>query len=488
VSRRIALAACAGLAFVALEVAADLVRPVPLDAAITPIAALATAAGLAAAMAAVTALSGRLGARAVLPAALLWAAVWGPDGARASGALEAGVEWAGWVPVALIALLGVKAPRAALVLGVLGALWIPALRDRGGGAQVSEVAPAGPNVLVITVDTLRADAAGWRERVTPPAEWAVFTQAISPAPWTLPAMHSLLTAEGVVEHGGGLRLGADTYSRRHPRAETWIETLRSRGYRTEALVSNPHIRRNNGFDDGFSAWSHADSSRRPLALWHSLERRQARMTGRRAPLLRSADARLTEAALRRIRDVERPTLLWVHLMGVHEYARDRPGDTPREVLRAAYAQAVSENRERLSALTDAAQGWVVALTSDHGEAFWEAGWRGHGRGLHDPELRVPLALRGPSVIPGERPGLVTTADLGPTLVELTSGEPAPGRHLWIAQDSVDVGGVRREPERFSRRDGDGRYTARDGAVPAGAPEELDADVLRALRAMGYVEP
>jgi len=97
----------------------------------------------------------------------------------------------------------------------------------------------------------------------------------------------------------------------------------------------------------------------------------------------------------------------------------------------------------------------VAVTGDHGEAFGEPGYAGHGLGLSDAELLVPLALCGPGIAPGVVEGQVAVADLGAALAGLAGIAPLPDP-LLRPRDRVAVGGLRQGVQAFGwRRAGGG---------------------------------
>lgn len=492
-------AAGAGLGYALVEAATARARGWPLDPAVAIWSALALALGLGLLHAGLAAALSRWSARAaaVLPAAL-WAAVWAPEAARAAG-----------LPAALGALaplaFGLAAWRAPLVvlLGLLGGLAIPLARPSlEGPAGPAGEGRGGANLLLVTVDTVRADAGlldgpyAPGDPRAPEAGLSRAALAIAPAPWTLPSMFSLMSGLTVAEHGGGLPAegGFSAPARRGP----WLaERLRAGGYETVAVVSNPHLRANLGFAEGFSRWMHDDDAREPLLLLGQLARWRERLTGRVSALRQGRDERLLRAALAELaRPVERPRFLWVHLLGPHEYRRapERPpeGWSPETnvtpVLQQAYAGNVAAARARLGALLAAAPGWGVAITADHGEAFGEGGHQGHGHALQDAELAVPLGLRPPGAREGRTlAGPLGTVDLAHTMlgwVGLADG--FPGRDLLAAEPApVVVGGVRREAGAFAVRGLDGRYTPITAERAPGPARAFEADQRRALEALGY---
>jgi hypothetical protein len=410
--------------------------------------------------------------------ALAWAAVWLPELCRAAERSPL------WSLLALPALLLCRRPRLLVGLSLLGALALPGLRSRG---LAPGKAPPGFPLLLISVDTVRADAGlteGLAER-----GYAVYPEAISAGPWTLPAMHSLFAGGGPAEHGGGLPLRGG-YSQRRPEARSWVLQLQVAGWQTEALICNPHLRRDNGFAQGFDAWQHADEAREKLLLLQLFEGWRHRLGGPLPRSRRLRDTLLVEEALRRLHQGGR-RFLWLHLLAPHEYARDVedpppgwvPGTRDLGLQRAAYARAVERSRQHILALDEAAgPEAVVAVLADHGEAFSEGPDHGHGHSFSLDELAVPLALRQPGKPGGLRPGLHSTTDLGPALLAAVG----IGGAALAPRKEVPVGGLRRGEPRV------GRWTAfgfqPDPSPSIGPLEEAPLGLGPRLQALGYAEP
>ena len=463
-----------------------------------------------------------LGLRAArVPGAVLaaWAAVWGPHTSRA---LEAG-SLLGLPAPALVLGATLVHPGAGLALGIVGGglgpvllrrlRWAPrwsALPDAGaaGGAPASGLA-------LLTVDTVRADAELLEhEAFGSGAGWARHPEALSAAPWTLPAMQSLFTGLSVASHGGGLPTG-EGYTA--VRAELpWLpQTLSAAGVHTTALVCNPHLRPELGFAEGFDRYLHSDDAREPFVALHGLRERWHVLRGTVPPVRSGRDARIAELAAAELAAGPvldgRPRLLWVHLLSPHEYRRApevpppgwRPagssgseeggeqGSDPDEVvLRAAYAGNIAATRARLVALDAAAADWSVVITSDHGEAMGEGGHWGHGRALQEAELRVPLGLRGPrgSEPPALPEAPVGTASLAGLVQGLLLEGAFPEPEAWTHQGELAVGGVRRDARAFARRSLRGTYAAVPPPELTGVSAPLEPGLEAALEALGYTEP
>jgi arylsulfatase A-like enzyme len=358
-------------------------------------------------------------------------------------------------------------------------------------------------LLLITVDTVRSDArllneGRWKIETpfSPMQGWTHFTQAISSAPWTLPSLHSLMSSLPVREHGGGLPTALGE-SRRVPEALPFPYVLQQSGYETWAVVSNPHISVEHGFADGFDHWIHSDRAVEPLLIVHQWARWRERITGVVSELRHSRDERIVEHVLKILgASSERPKFVWVHLLSPHEYTRDPAtpidgwsvGVRDPEVLQASYAANVVKTRMNVHRLASAASGWVVAVTSDHGESLGENGKWGHGRTLSDVELHVPLAIRRPNTQGGVDDDPVSVADLGHTLLAMAgAARHFPGQNLHTPRQlPIEVGGVRGDGGQFAARNMNGKYIARKQGV-VGPGVRVSDESLERLESIGYVD-
>lgn len=306
-----------------------------------------------------------------------------------------------------------------------------------GGLACGPGAPA-PNLLLVVVDTLRADhcSAYGYARDTTPALRALAGQGVrvetaySPLPATGPTHASLFTglpplAHGVVKNGLALA----------PSLPTLAERLRERGYRTGAVVSSFALAAKFGYARGFDEYQDDfDPQRSTLGFreWegHAVPEgfdRRARPTTRRA-------LRWLEAAA----DDPRPFFLFVHYFDPHDPylppARFRrwQGETPRGRAIAAYDGEVAYADHELGRLLAALEGrglardTLVVVTGDHGEGLLDHGYMFHDIQLKEEALRVPLVLR----LPGRLPAgallhvPVSLVDLSPALLALLSGTSA----------------------------------------------------------------
>ncbi len=315
-----------------------------------------------------------------------------------------------------------------------------------------------PDVLLITIDTLRADRLGvygYPLDTSPhidalAAQGAVFDRAIAAAGRTTPAHASIFTSRYVRGHTIGFRNG-DSELRG---GATLAEIFSDAGYATGAFVGNILLAGRLGFARGFDVYD--DDLTTP-------ERNRPRVVERRAD-------DTTDRALRWLAQAtERPTFLWVHYQDPHgPYTPPAPFDTHFEIaapadepeLRLAGVggrlpryQAIDGLRRPsdyeelycgeiayvdraigrlLSAFDARGRAAVVLLTADHGESLGEEGHYFKHTHTTTPDVaHVPLILRAPGIAPQRRGELVSHVDVLPTLLEL-AGLPLPADAAGIA--------------------------------------------------------
>ncbi|MCW5890326.1 MAG: sulfatase-like hydrolase/transferase [bacterium] len=291
--------------------------------------------------------------------------------------------------------------------------------------------PARPNVLLVTLDTTRADRLGcygWRRAETPALDGLArdgvrFDAAYASSPMTLPSHATLFTGLEPPEHG--LRLNGQ--SRLPDGVPTLASRLHEQGYRTGGFVAAFVLDRRFGLDRGFEVYDDALGDALPQVV------------PERLALHRRGDA-VVDAALGWLDEAARgpaPFLAWVHLYDPH--APDHPhGDAG-----ASYDGEVAfmdRQVARLLAFLERrglARRTLVVAVADHGEGLGDHGDAEHGFLLDEEVLRVPLLVRWPGVVArGHAVGaLVTTRDLAPTILDLTGSPPlaaSGGRSLRAA--------------------------------------------------------
>lgn len=294
--------------------------------------------------------------------------------------------------------------------------------------------PAGPNLLLITLDTARADrfgCYGYQRAVTPnidrlAGEGVLFEEAFTPVPLTVSSHASIFTGCYPPHHGVHTN---DEKLLDEPNL-CLAEMLRSRGFRTAAFPGAAVLHRNSGIAQGFETYAD-DFSATPTA-------------GGAAYPEKPAEAVVGPAIRWLEQQGDTQFFLWVHLFDPH-----RPyGAPPAFVSRSSGDPYDAEitycdhwigellTSLRLAGLSDDT---VVAFLSDHGEGLGEHGESSHGFFIYDSTLQVPVILSAPRLLPrGRRIGsLVRTVDLAPTLLELL-GVPVPrGMHGASLKPLID---------------------------------------------------
>jgi len=325
-------------------------------------------------------------------------------------------------------------------------------------------APGAPNLVLVTIDTLRHDHLqlyGY-ERPTAPhlavlaRGGTVFEAAVAQAPETLHSLASLMTGlyphvlDKEFEDRG--QAGAFIGSAFH----TLAERLAAGGYDTAGFVSNLYLKQENGFGQGFR---HFDD--RSGMFWWGPKGRWKRAE------------HVVEPALAWLERAESPFFLWVHVMDPHhpyepasagpwedgsraaphaaaygalsirgytqrlkDLRAGRPRATPEELayLVGRYdAEILQVDRElarlhqRLESRGFDERNTVLIVTADHGEEFVDHGGMLHGHSLFDELIRVPLVMRGRGIPPGKRlGGQVQLVDVTATLLDLAGLLPASG--------------------------------------------------------------
>ena len=341
-----------------------------------------------------------------------------------------------------------------------------------------------PNVLLITLDTFRADRLGAHAPVLSrlAAVGVRFDSADSPVPLTLPA-HSTLLSGLLPLHHGLHNNGAGAF----PVERDTLATLFARsGYRTGAFVGSFILDHRFGLARGFDRYD--DDIQRgadDASGSFEAERRGGEVVDRALAWLKSNDARPFGSAQ------GRPFFAWVHLYDAHApYAPPPP-----------YAQSYDGEIEyvdaqvaRLLAAVDRGK-TIIVVVGDHGEALGEHGELTHGLLLYEPTLHVPLIIAAPSLSPKVVRDAVSTVDVAPTIARLAG--LTFGDHDLLRNPSKEVYAETEYPATLgwhslaSMRSGDAKLIAGATAElfdlrsdPAESRNRLDADrrTFRALTA------
>jgi arylsulfatase A-like enzyme len=328
----------------------------------------------------------------------------------------------------------------------------------GCGPAAASADRSHPGVLLYVIDTLRPDHLGCYgyERPTTPnidrfAEAAIlFEEAHAQSSWTRSSMASILTGLPPQAHGANNRDQAISRE-----ARLVGEILQDSGYRTAGFLTNGNAGPGVNFAQGYSEFTFLE------------ERAQS-------PDVHVLADRVNEEVfswLDEHADPGEPFFLYVHTTDPHDphtprepYRTRFAPDVPSTVGTTAWFQDLRDRRivdpksngPALRALYDAEiafndhhfgelvgqlerrglyEDMLVILTSDHGEAFWEHGWRGHGMSLHVEESRVPLIIKMPKARPmrsGRASAAAQHIDILPTILDVIGAEPLPalpGRSL-----------------------------------------------------------
>jgi arylsulfatase A-like enzyme len=367
----------------------------------------------------------------------------------------------------------------ALFVTIQGGGW---LRERILTSALPVSRTDAPNVIVLIVDTLRADhlSSYGYERETSPfmdglaSEGVLFEHAIAPSSWTQPSHASLLTGYYTYDHQAELKPMDDRFA-------TIGESLQARGYRTGAFSANTEFfTRRQGFGRGFLHFEDNYLSV-PDAFFNSSVygfifdfyglRKTLKYEG--VPTRRYADD-INHAALRWIdQDSNKPFFVFINYFDVHDpyippdpyrnrfastpnpgglvngfMERYSPSLTPEQIQTEidGYDGAISyvdDEIKRLFAELETRgllENSVVIITSDHGEAFGEHGFLQHSASLYLPELHVPLIIWGPEYVPAGRSidTPVTIAAIPATILALIDPPdktfPGPSLTLLMSEE------------------------------------------------------
>lgn len=356
------------------------------------------------------------------------------------------------------------------------------LAERRALADLTPAPPYAPNVLFITLDTVRArnlSVYGYSRPTTPQLEQlakmgVVFERALSTAPWTLPSHASMFTGRFPGE------LSADWLTPLDSTYPTLAEFFRARGYLTAGFVGNTgYCSYEHGLDRGFIHYEDYRISLGQTVASSMLTRtiadnfRLRRILRNDEHLNRQPADQINEKVLRWFSHKEqRPFFVFINYYDAHEpYLPPPPYDkmfgpgrkygkfsplhrhnwepavmhrklSPEEVQEEidAYDGAIAYIDHQLGQLLNELgrkgllENTLIIITSDHGEEFGEHGIFDHGNSLYLPTVHVPLLIVFPSKVPaGKRiHEPVSLRDLAATVVDLTrlGGDPHfPGKSL-----------------------------------------------------------
>lgn len=282
----------------------------------------------------------------------------------------------------------------------------------------SAAAGAAPNVVLLSVDTLRADrlgAYGYPLPTSPAldsfaAEALLFEDAVCEVPLTSPSFGSMLSSRLPRTNGttrNGLRMPPDV-----PLVQ---EQFRAAGYHTFCVQSNWTLKdKLSGLGRGFDHYDDDFHKKR----WGFMKAE------------RDGDE-VTRLALEYLaeRPGDRPFFAWIHYSDPHApyklHADFRPAGKrawhlgAEEKVRVKYDSEVAFTDHEIGTLLKALpENTCVLFVADHGESLYEHGYLGHGRRIHQTNMHVPVMIRAPGVQPGRSQAPVRGLDVGPTLLAL----------------------------------------------------------------------
>ncbi len=305
-----------------------------------------------------------------------------------------------------------------------------------------------PNVVLIVIDTLRADHLPFYDYPKDTAPFlstlavraALFERAYSVTSWTAPGTASILTSLYPIQHGvvTGFKASQElqeddprlTLNRIPDEVMTIAEVFKAKGYRTFGIADNLNICEEMGFDQGFdrfvcfesSSYETADTVNAQLERW--------------GPEIVESE----------------PYFVYLHYNDPHVPRHRRAPwfekhDDPIQYDISAYDSEINYLDERIAAMFQLfgwESGTLVVVTSDHGEEFTEHGMTMHGKTLYSEVVHVPLFIYHPDggVTARRIPGAVSTIDILPTLRELArlpSDDQDEGTSLAGLMDGTGAG-------------------------------------------------
>ena len=321
--------------------------------------------------------------------------------------------------------------------------------------------PTATNVLIVVLDTVRADHLGLygHERATSPnldlwsGTGAVFERALTTSPWTLPSVGSLYTGRIPSRHRAGF-IAAQVrdekgFLRLRPGLRTQAEIVRGHGFDTAAWVNNPYLHPRFGTARGFAVYDHADVDnvnirRADETVDLALEWLDERTDRPFLMLTHFFDPHMNYDPPESVRGrftsgYDGPLGLPVSsLTGIRDDAAAL-SEADLAFLEAAYDEELAFVDEQLGRLLDGlsagghADSTLLVVLADHGEEFFDHGGFEHGHSMYRELLRVPLVVVGPGVQATRVAEPVSITDVLPTLLEAL-GLPAEhgldGRSLW----------------------------------------------------------
>ncbi|MCJ7679915.1 MAG: sulfatase, partial [Candidatus Aminicenantes bacterium] len=315
------------------------------------------------------------------------------------------------------------------------------LLSSGISAYNQDPSPNPPNVLLITIDTLRTDRVSvYSDKYlqTPvidsiASRGAVFFQAFAHTPTTLPSHTNILTGTTPLFHGvhdNGIFTLDESFL-------TIAEILKSEGYATAAFIGAYPLDKRFGLGQGFDVYDDE---------YGSMESQKISYVERKAEVV-------IERAVNWLQKRSGKWFLWIHLYDPHD-PYDPPEPFKTDYINRYYDGEVAYVDHSLGKLVDYMESaglfkqTFIVLTGDHGESLGEHGEETHGYFAYNSTLHIPLFIAGPEVGKKSVGDLVGHVDIVPTicaavgvaapswaeglsLLPLMRGEKFPNRTLYF---------------------------------------------------------
>lgn len=334
----------------------------------------------------------------------------------------------------LLTLRGTSAAYSALIMLTWVFSFSPDKAAQSGELaperEQSEALQERPNMLLIMVDTLRADylgTYGFDGDISPhqdslAQDGVVFEKAYAAASWTRASTASLFTAMSPSAHSCDVKVAMLPDD-----VTTIAELLQEQGYITAGLPNNINVTRSFNFQQGFDWFEYqapeyiagATESSSQLSMYNVVRKVRDRLTGgkkRVEDYYQPADVVLGEVKRFASANKDRRWFTFAHLMEPHDPYFERPftgegigraemENPPPElapVMRKAYEQEITWMDEELGKFFDwmKAEGLydntIIVITSDHGEEFLEHDGWWHGTTLYDEQIHIPLIVKLPN--------------------------------------------------------------------------------------------
>jgi len=325
--------------------------------------------------------------------------------------------------------------RALIAIGLFAFLAGAACRAGSRAQKPAAAAASGapPDVVLVTIDTLRADSLGYagNTRVKTPnldllaSEGTVYTAAHAHNVMTLPSHVNILTGLYPYQHGvrdnEGFRLDS--------KIPTLASILKARGYATGAVIGAFPLDARFGLSRDFDLYDEKYPQGAHEYDFTVAERPATEVVGA---------ARQWYA-----QQSGKPRFLWVHVYDCHSPYRPPPS-LAAEYTDAPYLGEVAGVDLALAPLfadlRASSRPTLLVITADHGEGLGEHGETTHGLFAYEATLHVPLLLWGAGVPKGERRGAARHVDIAPTILAAAGAAapgPLPGRSLLAGAHEED---------------------------------------------------